>query len=470
MDHAMNSSEFSRCHRFRLRRGPGRLVWGLMFGLLCSLGLVAQEAAVPQKQTSADAVPAKSRPSSELVTVEFRNETTGVADGFWMDFEGQARHYVTLPPEGAVPMQTYAGHVWHWYVNDTLAQKYLAGEAKSQTVSIKAPPATGPLRVLLPTELYVRHPNQFWDSSLVTQTQYGSSSRMFSSRSGGLPIDSLLVTPVIELTSRADGPQQQREIERLKAALAGLYAATPDYKPETTQAADGLGRQTLQITFPALEMVDPSRQNPPGTASVWKGKTVEKPPISMIPSSRGQLLTPCLEIPWLPPDVGQTFEAAFFSHLVIRQAVRIGAEQFDYESEMDLVRKPQLLASPQQRLTFVKIDPSLLTWNQVTPQISPLVKVQINLTQETRTLTRLMQPTKAPSGNWVVSPAVCWPVIRPNFDQDPLVIANIQFTMADNQVRQWPENGKNLFSVIGPKLLLEIVDFDWIFDPPVVTY
>ncbi|MGD0528879.1 MAG: DPP IV N-terminal domain-containing protein [Polyangiaceae bacterium] len=44
--------------------------------------------------------------------VTFENDSHGIVLVYWMDFEGQRKHYATLPPGGRHTQPTYTGHVW----------------------------------------------------------------------------------------------------------------------------------------------------------------------------------------------------------------------------------------------------------------------------------------------------------------------------------------------------------------------
>lgn len=398
----------------------------------------------------------KSVPGTEPVRVTIKNAASSPADGFWIDFEGVARYYFTLDSGGEAVIETGRQHVWQFYVDDALAETFTADD-KTDVLTIRPRAVTGPLRLLLPKELVIEGPERIPIERLATQSEHGTAWRTFVGRPGRLPINSLQVTPKIRLTSRSRTPEQQAERARLLSELRKLYEPLTSYRAEIVENQDGLEREQVEITFPTLEL-----------DQEWKLVSGGKPPLRVRPTRPGIPALPALELPWLSPELETSFQLAFHSQLIAAQKARVGALEFEFESSFDVLRAAQVVESPQRRIAFIRISPELLTWNQLAPEKSPLTSVNLQLKQADRTLNFDFAPRKfdEKQEQWSAPRSICWAVQRPDFDQDPPVTIHVRFTFADGKTRIWPESGKNFFQISGPDFNLELVDFDWIYEPP----
>jgi hypothetical protein len=54
----------------------------------------------------------KSAPSTDKVTIVFRNSSAAIRELDWIDFNGNPIHYATIAPKGKVTQETFKFHLW----------------------------------------------------------------------------------------------------------------------------------------------------------------------------------------------------------------------------------------------------------------------------------------------------------------------------------------------------------------------
>jgi hypothetical protein len=115
----------------------------------------------------------RSRPCAESITVTFYNASQNTYKGYWVDYEGNEKHYYTLVPNAQQGSQTFLSHVWVFRCVENNSVKMFAASKKTipgcvvnvssldselETVKTNIPTYEMPKRVHTPLE-YITLPS-----------------------------------------------------------------------------------------------------------------------------------------------------------------------------------------------------------------------------------------------------------------------------------------------------------------------
>ncbi len=126
---------------------------------------------IPRDEQEISSLPAgrrvrPTRRTGDETSITFLNRTEGPVEVFWVDSEGQRRHYATVDSGGQHRQHTYAGHVWLVAnkAGETLGVFTAADEAGDAVIDKNAVPQEDDVREPPPARARGRSPDGAWQA------------------------------------------------------------------------------------------------------------------------------------------------------------------------------------------------------------------------------------------------------------------------------------------------------------------
>ena len=100
------------------------------------------------------------------------------------------------------------------------------------------------------------------------------------------------------------------------------------------------------------------------------------------------------------------------------------------------------LANPLSIADLLTLDVHLLDWTAPTSDQNRLTKVEINLRQSRRTMSKTLLPQKGSDGEQAIPESLVWLVTTGTLDTPGAVEANVFFRTASGRRIPWALNGR----------------------------